>query len=193
MDPVRKRAMMDPAMGKRVMMDPAIMTMMITHLMTIHNRHATRLHYIGVKRSCERSVKRKWKFLKFINISQAKKLQLLAKAKGKEHQTFVEYTCLGKASRDFSQTYTSFLTWCFFGSLTCISFVWGLWNTSKTDRSLADLWLEINKKSVVIHEFKKEMSAKNALYMHRLDEITKVAKQNQEDLQKIVALLVSKK
>jgi len=53
--------------------------------------------------------------------------------------------------------------------------------------------LEINKKSVVIHEFKKEMSAKNALYMHRLDEITKVAKQNQEDLQKIVALLVSKK
>ncbi|KAL9289150.1 hypothetical protein AtEden1_Chr4g0313971 [Arabidopsis thaliana] len=132
---------------------------------------ATRLLYIGVKRSCERSVKRKWKFLKFINISQAKKLQLLAKAKGKEHQTFVEYTCLGKASRDFSQTYTSFLTWCFFGSLTCISFVWG----------------------VVIHEFKKEMSAKNALYMHRLDEITKVAKQNQEDLQKIVALLVSKK
>ncbi|KAL9819869.1 hypothetical protein AtNW77_Chr4g0313851 [Arabidopsis thaliana] len=118
---------------------------------------ATRLLYIG--------------FLKFINISQAKKLQLLAKAKGKEHQTFVEYTCLGKASRDFSQTYTSFLTWCFFGSLTCISFVWG----------------------VVIHEFKKEMSAKNALYMHRLDEITKVAKQNQEDLQKIVALLVSKK
>lgn len=105
----------------------------------------------------------------------------------------MEYTCLGKASRDFSQTYTSFLTWCFFGSLTCISFVWGLWNTSKTDRSLADLWLEINKKSVVIHEFKKEMSAKNALYMHRLDEITKVAKQNQEDLQKIVALLVSKK
>ncbi|CAA0397501.1 unnamed protein product [Arabidopsis thaliana] len=44
---------------------------------------ATRLLYIGVKRSCERSVKRKWKFLKFINISQAKKLQLLAKAKGK--------------------------------------------------------------------------------------------------------------
>lgn len=42
MDPVRKRAMMDPAMGKRVMMDPAIMTMMITHLMTIHNRHGSR-------------------------------------------------------------------------------------------------------------------------------------------------------
>ncbi|EFH70265.1 hypothetical protein ARALYDRAFT_891433 [Arabidopsis lyrata subsp. lyrata] len=61
-------------------------------------------------------------------------------------------------------------------------------------KGLADLRVEMNNNSMVVCEFKKEMSAKDALYMHRFEEITTIAKQKHEYIEKkIELLLVSKK
>ncbi|CAH8255159.1 unnamed protein product [Arabidopsis lyrata] len=127
-----------------------------------------------------------------MNASQAQKLHLLKKATGKDSE-FVKYTGLKKACRDFAETYTSFFIWLALGSFTLISAGWELHSRSQMEKGLASLRVEMNNNAVVISEFKKEMSSKDASYMHRFEEITRIANQKLEDLEKKIELLTSKK
>ncbi|EFH70264.1 hypothetical protein ARALYDRAFT_891432 [Arabidopsis lyrata subsp. lyrata] len=60
-------------------------------------------------------------------------------------------------------------------------------------QGLANLRVEMNNNSKVVCEFKKEMSAKDAFYMHRFEEITKIAKQKHKDIEKKIELLLASK